>query len=120
LKVISAVESLQSLRPESWGLPQGSYRKLENALEAQARAAVEKAVAQFRQTAGQSVAVLSEVLPGRAREVILDEAEKWGADLIMLGSRGLGGVARLLLGSVSSAVLSHANCSVEIVRQRSS
>jgi nucleotide-binding universal stress UspA family protein len=120
LKIISAIESLQSLRPESWGLPQDSYRKLENALEAEARAAVEKAAAQFRQTTGQSVAVLSGVIPGQAREVILDEAEKWEADLIMLGSRGLGGVARLLLGSVSSAVLSYANCSVEIVRQRSS
>jgi nucleotide-binding universal stress UspA family protein len=118
VKIISAVESLQSLRPESWGLPPESYRKVENALEEQARAAVEKAAARFPKTTGQTVAVLSEVIPGRARDAILDEAENWGADLIVLGSRGLGGITRLLLGSVSSAVLSHANCSVEIARQR--
>ena len=83
-----------------------------------ARAALEKVAARFRQTTRRTVAVLSEVIPGRARDVILDEAENWWADLIVLGSRGLGWITRLLLGSVSSAALSHANCSVEIARQR--
>jgi nucleotide-binding universal stress UspA family protein len=78
---------------------------------------VEKAAARFREATRQTVAVLSEVIPGRARDVILNEAENRLADLIVLGSRGLGGVTRLLLGSVSSAVLSYANCSVEIARQ---
>ncbi len=45
-----------------------------------------------------------------------EEAERWGADLIVMGSRGLGTWNRLLLGSVSSAVVNHAKCSVEIVR----
>ena len=39
-----------------------------------------------------------------------------GADLIVLGSRGLGGFGRLLLGSVSDGVLHHAHCAVLIVR----
>ena len=37
-------------------------------------------------------------------------------DLVVLGARGLGGIRRLLLGSVSEAVLTHATCSVLIVR----
>lgn len=38
------------------------------------------------------------------------------ADLIVLGTRGLGGFRKMLLGSVSSGVLSHAHCSVLVVR----
>jgi nucleotide-binding universal stress UspA family protein len=50
--------------------------------------------------------------------VILDEAEKWGADLIVLGPRRMSGIERILLGSVSQAVATHAQCSVKIARER--
>lgn len=53
---------------------------------------------------------------GNPKVVIVDEANKWGADLIVLGSHGRKGLDRFLLGSVSEAVARHANCSVEIVR----
>jgi nucleotide-binding universal stress UspA family protein len=48
----------------------------------------------------------------------MDEAEKWGPDLIVLGSHGYSGWRRFLLGSVSHAVATHEHCSVEIVRQK--
>jgi nucleotide-binding universal stress UspA family protein len=48
--------------------------------------------------------------------VILDEAESWGADLIVVGSHGYRAWERFLLGSVSQSVVSHAKCSVEVVR----
>jgi nucleotide-binding universal stress UspA family protein len=48
--------------------------------------------------------------------MILEEAERWDADLIMLGSHGRHGIERLLIGSVSEAVALHAECSVEVVR----
>jgi nucleotide-binding universal stress UspA family protein len=53
---------------------------------------------------------------GDAKTAILDEATKWRADLIVLGSHGRKGLVRFLLGSVSEAVARHADCSVEIVR----
>ena len=53
---------------------------------------------------------------GWPKEVILDEAERWGADLIVIGSHGYGAIKRLFLGSVSLAVAANASCSVEIVR----
>jgi nucleotide-binding universal stress UspA family protein len=53
---------------------------------------------------------------GDPRDVILDNAERWPADLIVLGSHGRGGKSRFLMGSVSEAVARHARCSVEIVR----
>lgn len=46
----------------------------------------------------------------------LEQASKWGADLIVLGSHGRKGLKHFLLGSVSETVARHAICSVEIVR----
>lgn len=57
---------------------------------------------------------------GDIREVILDAAAEWQADLVVMGSHGRRGVQRFLLGSVAEYVARHAQCSVEIVRSRSS
>lgn len=57
------------------------------------------------------------VREGDARSVIVDEAEAWGADLIVVGSHGRTGLKRWLLGSVAQAVVGHAHCSVEVVRR---
>lgn len=57
-----------------------------------------------------------EILEGFAKECILDEAATWKADLIVVGSHGRTGLSRFFLGSVSSAVVTHAPCSVMIVR----
>lgn len=60
--------------------------------------------------------VSTQVLEGSPKKMIVEEAERWGADLIMVGSHGHGPVERFLLGSVAQAVALHASCSVEIVR----
>lgn len=49
-------------------------------------------------------------------EAILEEASKEAVNVIVVGTRGLGGFRKLLLGSVSNAILSHATCSVLVVR----
>jgi nucleotide-binding universal stress UspA family protein len=53
---------------------------------------------------------------GRPDEQIVALAEEMGAGLIVMGSRGLGGLRRLLMGSVSDSVVRHAHCPVMIVR----
>jgi nucleotide-binding universal stress UspA family protein len=53
---------------------------------------------------------------GQAVEHIVRAAEKENADLIVLGSRGMGIFQRFMLGSVSDGVLHHAPCPVLIVR----
>jgi nucleotide-binding universal stress UspA family protein len=60
--------------------------------------------------------VTSTILEGNPAEAILGEAERFGADLVVVGSHGYGPVKRRVLGSVSQAVALHAPCSVEIVR----
>ncbi len=47
---------------------------------------------------------------------ILRTAEALGVGLIVIGSRGLGGVSRMLIGSVSDSVVRHAHCPVFVVR----
>lgn len=53
---------------------------------------------------------------GDAAAMIIDEAEKEDADMIVMGTRGLNGAQRWLLGSVSSRVVQHAPCNVLVVR----
>jgi nucleotide-binding universal stress UspA family protein len=51
-----------------------------------------------------------------AVKVILEYSEEQGVDLIVAGTRGLGGFPKMLLGSVSSGLVSHAHCGVLVVR----
>jgi nucleotide-binding universal stress UspA family protein len=53
---------------------------------------------------------------GHASKVILDLSKSLGADLIVIGSRGIGGVKEFLLGSVSHTVARHASVPVLIVK----
>ena len=57
---------------------------------------------------------------GRADAEIVDLAEEIEAGLVVLGSRGLGGVKRALMGSVSYSVVRHAHCPVLVVRRQDS
>jgi nucleotide-binding universal stress UspA family protein len=54
----------------------------------------------------------------RVSRVITDEAERWGADLIVIGSHGRQGLEQLLLGSVAEGVLRTASVPVLLVRAR--
>lgn len=49
-------------------------------------------------------------------ETLLEEAERWNPDLIVVGAHGRTGVVRFLMGSVSSDLVQHARCSVMVVK----
>jgi nucleotide-binding universal stress UspA family protein len=66
---------------------------------------------------GAGLKVTSSVLEGYPKAVILDEADRWRADLIVVGSHGRRGVTRLVMGSVSEAIALYADCSVEVIRK---
>ena len=63
-----------------------------------------------------SAKVFTQVLEGDTAARIIEAAEVNKSDVIVLGSRGLGSLAGLLLGSVSQKVVAHAPCPVLIVR----
>jgi nucleotide-binding universal stress UspA family protein len=84
-----------------------------NARLGEAEAIAQKAV----ETVGTiSAAIQTETLEGNPAEVILDIANAQNSNVIVMGSRGLGKMAGLLLGSTSQKVVSHAPCPVLIVR----
>lgn len=115
VKVVSALELPFVPTPETWALPDSYYAQLEEAAKEAAENAVSKAVTELE---AKGIQTTTSVKTGQAKSVIVDEAESWGADLIVLGSHGYSGWQRFWLGSVSNAVASQAHCSVEIVRQR--
>jgi nucleotide-binding universal stress UspA family protein len=59
------------------------------------------------------------IFSGNPREVLTEQAERWGADCIFVGANRFGSkLERLVLGSTSAAVAARAGCSVEVVRDR--
>lgn len=77
----------------------------------------QEAVSHAEQVLGSTgFSATGKVLSGKPVEAILDEAQKWDADLIVVGSHGRRGFKRFLLGSVSEAVAMNAHCSVVVVR----
>lgn len=103
-----------------WNLaPQPAYfEELAHDIEKHANSMVEAIVLKLRNLLPSDVAVAGKSLSGSAKQVIVEEAEDGKADLIVLGSHGYSVWQRLLLGSVSQAVVSHSKCSVEVVRRR--
>lgn len=118
IKVFSVAEWPQMGAVEPWGLSNEYFIELDQAQKIQAQAAVDKAVATIRAHKNNLVEIITAQEIGHVPTTILDEAEKWEADLIVVGSHGYQGFKRFLLGSVAQAIASHAKCSVEIIRQR--
>lgn len=116
VRVLHVLESPPLLIAREMG---GYEPTLETALESQrhqAEAVVAKAAELLR---ARGLRVAAAVEDGDPKSKILDVAEEWQADLIVLGSHGQKGLSRFLMGSISDAVARHARCSVEVVRIRS-
>jgi nucleotide-binding universal stress UspA family protein len=62
--------------------------------------------------------VSQELLFGNPKEAIIEHAKDWNADLIVVGSHGRHGLARLFEGSVSEAVAMRAPCAVAVVHEQ--
>jgi nucleotide-binding universal stress UspA family protein len=95
---------------EPWAIKRSGVRREKEAQEAVGSAE------QLLVSAG--LKATGAVLSGNAKKVILEEAQNWAADLIVVGSHGRRGFKRFLLGSVSEAVAMNAHCSVVVVRDR--
>lgn len=95
--------------------PQSLLEELISHARDRAESAI-KTATQILERAGKKVEASRKLPIGEPRALILDSAEAWGADLIVVASHGRRGLDRLLMGSVSEAVATYAPCSVEIIR----
>ena len=89
-------------------------RKLYEQIEEQSRELLRKE--SWRVKAAGGTVAGTHLRMGAVPLEIVALAEELGVDLIVMGSRGLGGVRRALMGSVSDSVVRHAHCPVLVVR----
>jgi nucleotide-binding universal stress UspA family protein len=97
------------------GLRYETYQQALEAIKGEAQKVLDEQVQQIER-AGGSVKEAYLRVGERRDQAIVHLAEELGAGLIVMGSRGLGGVRRALMGSVSDSVVHHAHCPVMIVR----
>ncbi len=97
------------------GAPTFDLAQVNRGIEADSRQVCEHAAARAK-SAG--VKVETHQVPGDAADALLDVAETVGADLLVVGNRGMSGVRRFVLGSVPNKVSHHCPCSLLIVDTR--
>jgi nucleotide-binding universal stress UspA family protein len=117
VKLVSVVDMALPMAIDIYGgfLPDTS--ELEKTARENAAKIVEESAAKIKAFAGEkNVAISTDVLFGSPDSRIVETAETWNADLIVVGSHGYSRWERLLLGSVSDSVVHHAPCSVLVVR----
>lgn len=111
LHVVHVGELAAMYHPEMRG-----YAYRHEASEKEARELLDEESERLR-SAGADVAG-SHLRMGRVDVEIVELAEELGVDVIVVGSRGLGGFRRALIGSVSDSVVHHAPCPVLVVREK--
>jgi nucleotide-binding universal stress UspA family protein len=114
LRIVTVVPTEPFVDSEAWDLPLEYVEEIERAGRMKGEMLLESARRRF--AGRRNLTVSTKLLAGSPGREILDEAERWRSDLIMVGSHGYGAVRRFLLGSVSHTVVVHAPCSVEVVR----
>jgi nucleotide-binding universal stress UspA family protein len=105
--------------PELFGATWDAYvpadaEALETQMTSELRTALDGVRARVQRP---GVSVEEEVLRGRPATQIVEAANAFRADLIVVGSRGLGAWKRLLLGSVSAEIVDHSSCPVLVARR---
>jgi nucleotide-binding universal stress UspA family protein len=111
---VTAVERPLPAPPPDGAVYGPLFEKMRSSLREEAYRRIHVALEKFK--ARPDLETSFELQEGNAKSVLLDAIREWGADLVITGSHGSGGLARLFLGSVSHALVTHAPCSVEVVK----
>ena len=117
IKIVSVYELAVPL--DAFPTPTEFSEKLENSARGQAEEFAEQAAAMIRERfTNSNMDLTMQVSMGTPEQILLETAKEWNADLIVVGSHGRGFWGRMLLGSVTDALVHHAEgCSVLVVRK---
>ena len=113
LRVVNVIEPMLMPISGPWDRGAALAPELDAAITAYADGSMREVVEHLAATSG---SLEGKVIRGRAASAIIHEARDFRADLVIVGSRGHGTIASLLLGSVSSEVVDHASCPVLVAR----
>ncbi len=117
VKIISVYENVFPIAGEPFAMSGEYYQEIEDSAKAQAEAFAAKAAEEISRNFP-NVDSTIEVKKGSPEREILETAQEWNADLIVVGSHGRGFWGRILVGSTSNAILHHAPCSVLVIRRK--
>ena len=112
LIIIHVIEPSVPMIGEGY-IPPQTYEAIEASARAYAKRGLDKLVKQARKA---NVRATARMLEGSPHERIVRAARSLRADLIVMGTHGRAGLARLILGSVASRVVALAHCPVMTVR----
>ena len=118
IRIVSAYEQPIMVAAAPYAIPAGYNPILETEMKELATQAVSQAEQKIRERFPDlKTDLTTHILTGSPEQTIVEEAENWNADLIVVGSHGYGFWERAFLGSVSNAIVNHAPCSVLVVRK---
>jgi len=114
VRLLAVVDTVMSITPDPSEPSVMKWIETENEENWDEVREIFQPAAEKLRTTGLDAAVM--LRRGNPKDEVVNEAESWGADSIFVGAKGMRGIDRLLLGSVSAAVSARAHCSVEVVR----
>jgi nucleotide-binding universal stress UspA family protein len=114
LRLVYVLEEVYMLDAE--GLSYIDYGALQEAVKRTGERALAQAAEKARRSGASVETALLEANGGQVASVIDDDARRWPADLIVLGTHGRSGLSRLLMGSIAEGVVRAAPVPVLLVR----
>ena len=116
VRLVTVLETPIATAPASFEFYGPMIVGVETSLREEAYTKIQTALAKFAQRADLETSY--EIKEGHPKTALLEAIQEWQADLVVVGSHGRTRMERLFLGSVSHALVTHAPCSVEVVRSR--
>lgn len=116
VRLISVVEPMDHLVGAPFGVVDEVYNEYIREARIKAASHLKEALALLIERTDHSSRATENILTGPPARTIVETADEWNADLIVIGSHGRGFWKRVYLGSVSSSVVHNAPCTVLIAK----
>ena len=115
IRVLHSVGKFVPPAQELWHDSGGDLGRARQEIKDRSKQLTERAADWLRE---QGLTVETSVRDGEPGPAVVEEAKEWGANLIIVGSRGHTGLRRLFEGSVAHYVVDHAHCPVEVIHAK--